>query len=76
MLSMRNLCYPQDLYVKKRKRFNIYIDIYIQEQDATLFDITRWIFVYIYVCKKKTNRKGERLVYNCPQNLVIQNDVV
>ena len=53
MLSMRNLCYPQDLYVflKKRKRFVIYIDIYIQEQDATLFDITRWIFVYMYVKK-------------------------
>ena len=26
--------------------------------------------------KKKNNRNGERLVYNYPQNLVIQNDVV
>ena len=62
MLSMRNLCYPQDLYVKKKEE--IYnIDIYIQEQDATLFDITRCI-LYIYVCRKKNNRNGELLVYS------------
>ena len=73
---MRNLCYPQDLYVKKKEEiYNIYRYIH----SGTRCNIIRYntvnFCIYMYV-KKKTNRNGERLVYNCPQNLVIQNDVV
>ena len=59
-------------FLKKRKRFVIYRYIH----SGTRCDIIRYNTVNfcIYVCKK--NRNGERLVYNCPQNLVIQNDVV
>ena len=54
MLSMRNLCYPQDLYVLKKKEeiYNIYRYIH----SGTRCNIIRYNtvnFVYIYVCKKK-----------------------
>ena len=37
VLSPRPICFLK----KKEEIYNIYIDIYIREQDATLFDITR-----------------------------------